>query len=118
MFCIVEVGVSIHASSDKVKYGDAFTLTCETHTLESKPSLTNPLLQHYLTVEWLDINNVSVATSKSLTVTELTSEFSRSLQFHPVKNGHDRLYRCLATLHFPGALSNASSQYRLLLGED
>ena len=115
---LVDVKVSISVSSDLVTYGDDYTLTCEIHTLQSKPTLTDPLLQRYLTVKWVDINDMPIESQGSLTVGELTGEFSRSLHFDPVSEGHDRLYTCVAMLNFSGFQSTAYSQYRLMLGKN
>ena len=108
-------------SAQSVSYGETFELTCETHALQSKRSLTNPLIEQFLTVEWTDINNVPIATHnhQSITVGEVTSNFSRTLYFNPVMKGHDRLYKCVAALKFPsGAQFTNTTEYRLLLGKE
>ena len=108
-------------SAQSVSYGETFELTCETHALQSKRSLTNPLIEQFLTVEWTDINNVPIAAHdhQSITVGEVTSNFSRTLHFNPVMKGHDRLYKCVAALKFPsGAQFTNTTEYRLLLGKE
>lgn len=114
----MEVRVEIIASSSmSAVYGNDYTLTCLANTVESNPTLTNPLLQHFLTIDWLDRDNNSIATQDSLTVGNISTEFSRTLYFHPLRKGHDRLYVCVATLNIPGAISVSTSQYRLILGK-
>lgn len=115
---LVEVKVEISASSSKsAVYGNDYTLTCLANTVESNPTLTNPLLQHFLTIDWLDRDNNSITARDSLTVGNVSTEFSRTLYFHPLRRGHDRLYVCVATLDIPGAISVSISQYRLILGK-
>lgn len=113
----MQIAVEINAPSKPAAYGDNYTLTCQTHTVETKPTLTNPLLQRYLRVDWLDINNKHVTGLDSFTVGELSSEFSRTLYFNPLSEGHDRLYVCVATLDLPGAQVNSTSGYRIKLGK-
>ena len=114
----MEVKVEISASSSKsAVYGNDYTLTCLANTVESNPTLTNPLLQNFLTIDWLDRDNNSITTQDSLTVGNVSTEFSRTLYFHPLRRGHDRLYVCVATLDIPGAISVSTSQYRLILGK-
>ena len=109
---------SITSSPTKLAaYGNNYTLTCLVNTVASKPTLTNPLLQHFLTIDWLDRDNNSITTQGSLTVGNVSTEFSRTLYFHPLRRGHDRLYDCVATLDIPGAISVSTSQYRLILGK-
>ena len=111
----MKVEAVITAPPDTASYGENYQLTCRINPKEAKPSLTHPLLQKYLTVDWLGVDNT---TMESIWVGETTSDFSRTLYFKPLMEGDDRLYRCRATLRFPGKPEVIhTSQYRIMLGK-
>ena len=112
----MEVEAIIPEPSQSASYGEKYRLTCKANAKEAKPSVTHPLLHKYLTLEWLDINNVPIVSKGSLYVGSV-SGFSRTLHFSPLMEGDNRLFRCRVTLKFPGKPKiTHSSQYRLMLG--
>ena len=106
-------------SSTEARLGRNFTLTCQTRAVQSKPTLTNPLLQTYLRVEWFDTNGNPISEGDSITFSELSSNFSHSINFSPLSRGQDRLYVCAVTFEVPEAHSNSSAKnsYEVVFGE-
>ena len=113
-FPAVQVEAEVVPSSTEARLGRNFTLTCQTRTVQSKPTLTNPLLQTYLRrlrVEWFDINGNPISEEDSITFGELSSNFSHSIDFTPLSRGQDRLYVCAVTFDVPETHLNSSAKY-------
>ena len=106
IFHAVQVEAEVVPSSTQPRLGRNFTLTCQTRSLQRKPTL-----QTYLRVEWFDINGNPISEEDSITFSELSSNVSHSINFSPLSRGQDRLYVCVVTFEFPEAQSYSSAKY-------
>ena len=107
----------IVTSSKPAVDGSNFTLTCKAKTLETKPTLTNPLLDRYLTIEWVDRNGEPITEREFVTIGVVSPTFSRTIHFDSLDERDGRLYRCVVTLDLPVAVSTSTAEHRIILGE-
>lgn len=121
MYFAVHVETEITESSVETVLGENFTLTCQTHiyTALGKPTLTNPLLRHHLMVKWVDIDGNPVAEQGSITLSELLSNFSLSINFIPLSEGQNRFYICETSIEFPQDKleSTSNANYQVVFGK-
>ena len=118
------IAVDLHPDSAAMDYDRAynkkFSLVCSGVIVSSKP-LHKIHFEDYTHVQWLNATGSPVA-NENITISEISrrnATIYSTLSFLPLSSGHDQLYTCSMTVHFPTTnfFKYDESQYRLILGE-